>query len=513
MIIETLNTLVKNAALSAPQKEAIRDQNRSISFAELDNYSNSLANHLIEKGVKKGARVGVFTQRSIEQIIAISAIAKAGGIFVILYPSLLEDQFWHIANDCQIKTVLCANEQSLPTSVLNTIESIEVSLDTLEKTEQSPISEKILGHHISNIIYTSGSTGRPKGVVIPHRNLYRGAEIVANYLNIESEDRLISVLPFNFDYGLNQLMVTLYCHSTIILHDYFMPKDLVNVLRDERITVFAGLRPIFLSLFRGRFALSPEEIDLPDLRLITNTGGKIPLAILELMQKAFHQSDIFLMYGLTEAFRSTFLPPKEIKNHPESIGKAIPGVEILIVDENDNEVGPNKVGELVHCGELISYGYWNAPEATANVFRSHPKFKHQHINQRVVYSGDRVMRDKDGFIQFISRGDELIKSQGHRISPTELEELISSKLSEISQAFVFGYETDDERDTLIIAVVEADPKKVQSKQLLSRLRKDLPAHMRPSTLFVKDSFEKTASGKVNRTAIKAWATDLFVKSN
>jgi acyl-CoA synthetase (AMP-forming)/AMP-acid ligase II len=337
-------------------------------------------------------------------------------------------------------------------------------------------------------------------VVVPHRTLVEGAEIVSSYLHIDQTDKLISVLPFNFDYGLNQLTASILHGATLLLHHFFLPKDLLKVLQDEEITGFAGMTPIWLKLFNEKY---PAQSDyyFPHLRYITNTGGKVPGSILQRMRDFFPHTRIFLMYGLTEAFRSTYLPPEQLDRRPDSIGKAIPNVEILVINSRGEECGPGEPGELVHRGALVTKGYWNDVEKTNKVFRKNPLLKSQgHLNEVVVYSGDLVKKDDEGFLYFISRGDEMIKTSGYRVSPTEVEEVLI-EIPGVKNSVVFGRELES-TEQVIVAVIEADDHEIDERNVVLECMKRLPGHMVPGEVHFETQFKTTANGKIDRSHLK-----------
>jgi acyl-CoA ligase (AMP-forming) (exosortase A-associated) len=539
---QTLAQLLDSSATRTPDALALVCGSQRFSYRELADEIALVAGWLVEAGVSPEERIGVLCERGVEQVLALGAVAHAGGAFVLLSPQLKPHQLAHLIDDAEVARVLLSPKQrgllaelqvgrerplsalvldaptawvSAPTTTPTNSFGVgpAPALWSEQRVGASPHAPRraTLGDDLGALIYTSGSTGLPKGVALPQRNLVEGAEIVSGYLGVQGADRLLGVLPLNFDYGLNQLTSAWLHGAALVLHDFFMPRDLIALLAREQITVFAGLRPIWLAMFRGRFALRPRRPEgqeagdipeLPALRILTNTGGRMPQTILEDLRRAFPATEIFLMYGLTEAFRSTFLPPAELERRPTSIGKAIPGVEIMVVDEQGDEVPPGVEGELVHRGALVSRGYWKRPEATAQVFRPNPRYADQpQLGERVVYSGDRVTRDADGFLYFVGRGDALIKNAGHRISPQEIEEAVLEACPAASQAVAFGVEHDDERDTVIVCVLEGDPATIDGRSLRRELRKRLPGHMQPAEIFVETALPRTASGKIDRASV------------
>ena len=308
------------------------------------------------------------------------------------------------------------------------------------------------GEDIASIIYTSGSTGLPKGIVITHRNLIEGARIVSHYLGITATERILGLLPFNFDYGLNQLISTLYKGCTIVLFKFFMPNSMLNILIDEKITGLPAIPTIWSAVFNPQSCKIDPDRQYPDLRYISNTGGKLPVPMVKKIRQLFPATKLFLMYGLTEAFRSTYLDPDEVDRRPDSIGKAIPNVRVEVINKNGKICEAGEVGELVHSGACVTKGYWNNPEMTARVFRPNPMLpKENQFLDRVVYSGDFVKKDREGFLYYIGRKDSMIKKEGYRISPTEVEELLMGH-PDVFEAVICGVEGKTAKNEMVALV-------------------------------------------------------------
>src|SRR5918992_1533252 len=312
--------------------------------------------------------------------------------------------------------------------------------------EDRKVSESDLG----TILYTSGSTGMPKGVATSQRNVVVGAQIVSTYLENTSDDRILSALPLNFDAGMSQFTTALRVGATLVLQRSRLPGDLLRGLRQHEVTGLTGVPPLWALLLRS--AKSIEEEPLENLRYIANTGGRIPQANLDELRRLLEPSGIkiYLMYGLTEAFRSTYLPPEEIERGSTCIGKAIPNTEVLVINKEGRECAPDEPGELVHRGPTVAMGYWGNEEATRTAYRPNPLASPELLDvERVVYSGDTVRRDKEGYLYFIGRDDAMIKSQGYRLSPEEVENLlIGSGL--VHEACAFGVE-DPEVGQIVMA--------------------------------------------------------------
>jgi acyl-CoA ligase (AMP-forming) (exosortase A-associated) len=506
-----ISHLLENSASLCPDKIAIKHKARTITFGQLYQESLKMKGLLLGSGIKKGERVGILLDKSIEQLVSMFGISMAGAVFVFINSILKQKQIDHIINDCQVKFLITTsshhkkNDLSLSVNILYMDEGTnEAGFPCWQKVKHHLQADQTSVYQIADdiacLIYTSGSTGLPKGVVVPHRTLVEGAEIVSTYLNITENDSLISVLPFNFDYGLNQATTSILKGATLVMHQFLLPKDLLKVLEEEKITGFAGMTPIWAKLFNDKYAIK-LDYDFPHLRYITNTGGKVPRSIVAKMRTFFPNTKIFLMYGLTEAFRSTYLPPEEVDRRPDSIGKGIPNVEIIVLNERGEECVPGEPGELIHRGALITKGYWNDPGKTREVFRKNPLLKDQdHLNEIVVYSGDLVKKDEQGFVYFISRKDEMIKTSGYRVSPTEVEEALV-EIPGVSNAVVFGKEVES-GEQIVVAVIETNSLGTDKKIILQECKGRLPQYMVPHEIHCEKAFKKTANGKIDRSLIK-----------
>jgi acyl-CoA ligase (AMP-forming) (exosortase A-associated) len=350
------------------------------------------------------------------------------------------------------------------------------------------------GHNpddLAAILYTSGSTGRPKGVMLSHANMWLGAISVAHYLEVTPDDRTLCVLPLSFDYGQNQLLSTWAGGGTAIPLDYLTPRDVIKAVERFEITSLAGVPPLWIQLAEAEW---PGET-AARLTRVTNSGGALSPSLIEKISTTFPNARIFPMYGLTEAFRSTYLDPSLVKDHPHSMGKAIPFAEIMVVKADGALAGDDEPGELVHCGPLVAKGYWQDDERTALRFKPAPAASH--YGGTAVWSGDTVRRDAHGLHYFVGRDDEIIKVSGNRISPTEIEEaaLASGKAAE---AMAFGL-SDERLGQAITLVVRGK----ETADLAAHLKMTLPAFMLPKHIIWKDALPRNANGKLDRAAIAA----------
>jgi acyl-CoA synthetase (AMP-forming)/AMP-acid ligase II len=321
---------------------------------------------------------------------------------------------------------------------------------------------------------------------------------VAGYLGIQPSDRLISVLPFSFDYGLSQLLMAVRTRATLVLQRSHLPADVCRTLAAERVTVFAAVPPLWIQLVGPQ---SPfPSLAFPDLRLITNSGGVFPVETIRRYRELTPHTDVCLMYGLSEAFRSTYLPCHLVDEHPRSMGRAIPETEVLVLGDDGRLAGVDEPGELVHRGPTVALGYWRDPEATARVFRPDPF--DERAPRPVVYSGDLVRRDARGLLTFVGRRDAMIKSQGYRISPDEAEEaLLESGL--LREVVVRGEPDAVAGEAVVAYCVPRDPAGFDPEALLAHCRREMPSYMVPHALRVRDALPRTASGKLDRQALRA----------
>jgi acyl-CoA ligase (AMP-forming) (exosortase A-associated) len=513
--------MLQRSALRLPNKEALVHGGERLSYAEVARRVGGLAAGLQRAGVARGDRVGIYAEPSVPQVLSIFGVSQAGGVFVPINPLLFSEQVAHIASDCGMKGLITsASKLKELAASLGSLGSLEFLIvvdggnaeipDTplptyhfaalCELTTPTRPTNACIEKDLAAILYTSGSTGKPKGVMLSHAQIMAGSSIVATYLEITETDRILAILPFSFDAGMNQLMTAFQHGGTLILMTFVFAREIVQMLAREHVTGLAGVPTLWSLLAQPSSSL--HKTPLPDLRYITNTGGAMPQAVLGALRRALPGTRIFLMYGLTEAFRSTYLPPEELDRRPTSMGKAIPDTEILVVNEDGQPCKPGEVGELVHRGPTVSMGYWGHPELTARVLRAHPFLPPElGSDEKVCYSGDLVTLDEDGFLYFIGRRDALIKCSGFRISPTEVEEVLfqSGRLREVG---VIGVPDPVLGQSIKALVVTADGQSVTPEELMEFCATRLPHYMVPRDIEVVDTLPKTTSGKVDYPALR-----------
>ncbi len=508
--VTTLIDLLTVQAETNPDEIALRCAGESLRFSELRDEVDRVAAWLEAEGVRRGDRVGVHLFKSFEEVIAMFAAWRIGAVMVNINHQWTLQQLGYVVEDAGIEVLLV---DSRPAGKLAT-EGLPGSLRRLLVKGKTPDHQAMLGWEglgrsapaadcpsidadLAAILYTSGSTGSPKGVMLSHRNLLAGARSVCSYLGLRADDRLLSLLPFSFDYGLNQLLDMFLLGGTTVLQAVAMPSVVVSTLVEEEITGFAAVPPVWIQTVRY---LEEVKTELPALRLITNSGGKVPGPILDSMPDVFPGVDIFLMYGLTEAFRSTYLPPALFESKRGSMGRDIPNVETFVVHD-DAVCGPGEQGELVHRGALVSMGYWGRPDATAEKIRACPALQDRIGDEKVVYSGDIVRIDDDGYYWFVSRADTMIKSSGFRLSPNEVEEILY-RSDLVMEAVAFGVEDELLGQAVHVAITPAEPETFQEKELQTHCRQQMPHYMQPKQIHLwEGSMPRTASGKIDTPSV------------
>jgi acyl-CoA ligase (AMP-forming) (exosortase A-associated) len=364
----------------------------------------------------------------------------------------------------------------------------------------------VIDTDMAAILYTSGSTGKPKGVVLSHRNMVAGAKSVAQYLENRPEDRILAALPLSFDAGFSQLTTAFQAGASVALINYLLPRDVLAAAERYGITGLTAVPPLWIQLAQLAWPAAVRR----SLRYIANTGGRMPKATLDALRKALPQTRPYLMYGLTESFRSTYLPPEEVERRPDSIGKAIPNAEVLVVRADGTICDANEPGELVHRGALVSLGYWNDPEKTAERFKPAPgQPKGLVMPEIAVWSGDTVRRDEEGFLYFIGRRDEMIKTSGYRVSPTEVEEVIYST-GLVKEAAALGVPHPVLGQAIVIVATPQRSGELDTEALLAQCRARLPGFMVPARIIQSnESLPRNPNGKIDRKLLAQNFDTLF----
>lgn len=479
---------------------ALTSHDQVLDYAALDQIVGRYAALLLADGFKNGDRVASWLPKTLSACVLPLAAARAGLIYVPINPLLKRAQVSHILNDSGATLLVTAQARAellelddIPAdcSVLIEAELFSRSLDhePLPLSDQNP-------DDLAAILYTSGSTGKPKGVMLSHANLWLGAVSVAHYLKISRSDNVLCLLPLSFDYGQNQLLSTWAAGASAFPLDYLVPKDVIRAVKRHDITTIAGVPPLWNQLVEKEWP--PETAE--KVRRLTNSGGALSPQLINALRAQFPHADIYPMYGLTEAFRSTWLDPALVERHPTSMGTAIPFAEVLVVKNDGTVAGVNEPGELVHTGPLVAKGYWRDPVRTEERFKAAPA--RSAYGGMAVWSGDTVYRDENGLHFFVGREDEMIKVSGNRISPTEIESAALAS-NVVREAVAFGV-PDDRLGQSITLVVSGNDR--DDAKLTAYLKSELPGFMLPTRVIWNENLPHNANGKLDRSRVKSEAT-------
>ena len=514
MSINCIRTLIEDSALTHADKTALVFNQESITYEDLFTKVNQVAYYLQELDLPRDSRVGVYSNKGIEQVIAILAILSTEYILVPLTKLLKPEQVQYIINDCDIKCIITDKLKLESIEEINfdghivsyeTATKEVASFEEIYKYYNKPYTCDISGHSNAVITYSFGVSGTPKGIVISHRNLINSARVVSQYLKLQEDDVISGLLIFNLDYGLNQIFSSLYKRATLALHRFILPEDFLNHLIDDKVTVIP-LMPINITqIFDEDMQHLPSAELFSHVRCITSSGGKVNAKMISDCKGLFSNAEFYSMHGLTEAFRSTYLDPSQVEIRPDSIGKAIPDVELYVINEEGKECKPREVGELIHRGGYIYKGFWNAPEQSAERFKSIQILKDvmnlegQLVDEVVVASGDYVYKDEEGYLYFVSRHDNMIKTRGFRVSPFEIESVIAKNLPQIDNCAVFSI--DNEQIEEEIVMVYTSKSEIAPKEILFELKRHLASYMIPSRVIYKKSLPLIQSDK-NRVNIE-----------
>lgn len=518
-----LHELITTAAARTPQARAVTFGGASMTYSELDDEVRRVAAAFVELGLVRGGRVGIYVEKRFEMVVACMAAAAAGGVFVPINPLLKPRQVAFVLRDCAA-AIFVTSPDRLATlaSILGecpALARVIVTGPDGAQAERSPVAvhawdvldggpsraHRVIDTDMTAILYTSGSTGNPKGVVLSHRNMVAGAKSVAGYLDNRPDDTLLAALPLSFDAGFSQLTTAFHAGARVVLLNYLLPRDVLKALEQEQVTGLTAVPPLYIQLAGLQW---PPAIDR-HLRYFANTGGRMPRETLMQLRQRVPRALPFLMYGLTEAFRSTYLPPEEVDRRPDSIGKAIPNAEILVLREDGSPCDADETGELVHRGALVGLGYWNDAEKTAERYRPLPvgvggREAGLQLPEVAVFSGDTVRRDSEGFLYFIGRRDEMIKTSGYRVSPTEVEEVLYTT-GLVGECIAFGVEHPSLGQSIrVIATPTADRSGLDVDALLTQCRAQMSAYMVPAGIdVVAGPLPRNPNGKIDRKRLAA----------
>lgn len=509
MLRHTLvNNFLEHSAGRFPDKVALIHQGKGLTYAEIDALASSLAAVFMESGVRRGDRVAIFMDNSSEAVVTIFAALKAGAAFMVINPTTKAEKLEYIMNNSRAKvmatqgsrtdivsglgcphlqTVVMAGAHNGGTPFIRYEDAISAGLGRAA-------GPACIDLDLASIIYTSGSTGHPKGVMLSHLNMVSAAHSITTYLENDENDRIITVLPLSFDYGLYQVLMGFKIGGTVILEKSFTyPYQVVETMVREKATGFPGVPTIFALLLRLK---DMEKRDFRSLRYITNTAAALPLSHIRRLRELFPHAKLYSMYGLTECKRVSYLPPGEIERRPDSVGKGMPNEEVYLVNEKGEKAGPDEIGELVIRGSHVMIGYWGMPEETTRCLRpgAYP-------GERALFTGDLFRMDEEGYLYFVARKDDIIKCKGEKVSPREIENALYS-LDGVLEAAVIGVPDEILGRAVKAYVVLESNARLSERDILRYCSQRLETFMVPKYVEIRDCLPKTTNGKISKTELK-----------
>ncbi len=513
--VPLLHDYLIHSAASLPDKVALVCMKQRLSYAELDARSNALAHSLVAAGVQRGDRVVIFGDNTVETVVAFWAVLKSNAVVCIVNPLTKSDKLSYLFEDCR-PTALITEQHihgvfAAPARACRHLRRVIVSgaiddakLSDLPHAQRwddalatgsrlAPPARKCIDIDLAAIIYTSGSTGDPKGVMLTHRNMLTASTSISSYLEIHQDEVILGVLPLAFDYGLYQMIMAFHMGARLVLERSFaFPAQILNLMVEEGVTGFPGVPTIFAILAELK---SLKDFDFSRIRYVTNTAANLPIKHILVLKDLFPTSRIYSMYGLTECKRCTYLPPKDIDRKPSSVGIAIPNTEMWIIDEDGNKVSPNTVGQLVIRGATVMKGYWEKPEATAK------KLKPGMIpGEQVLHTGDFCKMDDEGYLYFVGRMDDVIKSRGEKVAPKEVENVLMN-IPGVREAAVVGVADDVLGQAVKAFIVLEEGVTLTEKQIQKECQSRLENFMVPKHVAFVPGLPKTNTGKIKKTGL------------
>jgi len=496
----TLNAalLLWGSAAHRGERPAVVERGSTASYTVLRERAAAIGAALRAARIEPDDRVAILLERGQDAAAAFFGTLAAGAIAVVvnetLRPRQIEHMLAHSGTRCLITTgdLLARQPRRLAA------DGVVLDASAIRESGEPFAPAHRLGDDVAQIVYTSGSTGLPKGVAVSHANLWAVTSAVVSYLGLTEGDRIASLLPFSFVYGVGQLLCAVGAGAALVVERSPLPQQMIETIHTEGVTVLAAVPPLWTRLLRVPAFV---ETPLPRLRVMTNAGGHLPAERVRALRQAQPGAQLYLMYGLTEALRCTYLPPEELERRPDSMGRAIPGGEVYVLLDDGTPAPPGAIGELVYRGPTVTLGYWNDPELTARVFRPNPlRPPGAPDAERVVFSGDLVRRDDDGFLYFVGRRDRIIKTMGYRVGPDEILSVLHAS-GEVVDAVVMG-EPDETRGERIVAYVVLG-EQGSLERLQTYCGRELPRYLQPARIEVRDALPLLASGKHDVEAMRA----------
>ncbi|TPI48378.1 AMP-binding protein [Mesorhizobium sp. B2-9-1] len=511
--IPLLHDYLRHSADRLGDKVALVCGGQRVTYAEIETRANSVAQHLADAGVTRGDRVMIFADNTVETVVSFWAVLKANAVVCIVNPLTKSDKLHYLLNDCLPAALITDNHltsvfgepaRNCPSLrrmiVSGPVDDAElmqlpnaVRWDVAIAGNRAAPARRCIDIDLAAIIYTSGSTGEPKGVMLTHTNMMAACTSIASYLELGEDEVILNVLPLAFDYGLYQMIMAFRTGARLVLERSFaFAAQILGLVKQERVTGFPGVPTIFAALSELK---SLKDQDFSSIRYVTNTAAALPLKHILMLQDLFPSARIYSMYGLTECKRCTYLPPEDLERKPSSVGIAIPNTEMWIVDDDDKRVGPDVVGQLVIRGATVMKGYWGKPEATARKLKPGPL-----PGEQVLYTGDYCRIDAEGYLYFVGRGDEIIKSRGEKVAPKEVENALVG-IPGVREAAVIGVPDELLGQAVKAFVVMEQGRSIDEKQLQKECQRRLENFMVPKSIVIVSSLPMTDTGKLKKTAL------------
>lgn len=508
-----VSDFLAHSALAHPHKVGLVCDGQRLTYREIEDHCNQIAHGLVDLGVRPGERVAVWLPNSIEAVLAIFGILKAGAVFTVINSSTKLDKLTYVLNNCSASGLFApVKNQSEVIQLLETVPSLKFAtlcnklknaevltndrvkpFAFYEEYSVTPPPQTAIDIDLACLIYTSGSTGDPKGVMSTHANMVFAASSIIQYLENKPDDIVINVLPLSFDYGLYQLLMVFKFGGTLVLERSFaFPAAILKRIAQEKVTGLPGVPTVFALMLQ----MDLTKFDLSSLRYLTNTAAALPVEHIQRLRDAFPWTRLYSMYGLTECKRTLYLPPEQLDHRPGSVGIAIPGTEVWIEDEDGTRLGPGQVGELVVRGSHVMQGYWNAPEQTSQRYRPG-----RYPAERYLYTGDLFKMDAEGYLYFVARKDDIIKSRGEKVAPKEVEGVIY-QLEGVVEVAVIGTPDPLLGEAIKAFVVTHQDVEIGEQDVLRHCRQHLEDFMVPKQIEFMSSLPKTSSGKIKKTGLR-----------
>jgi amino acid adenylation domain-containing protein len=491
-----VDELLEEGARRTPDHIAVVCAGQRRSYRQLDHQANRLAHSLIAAGIKAGDRVVICRENSIDAVVAIFAVLKAGGVFAVINPQSRAEHLSAVLADSGAAALISKSRPS--------VRLADIRLFTTFDAPARPSAPPAKHHSdadLAALIYTSGSTGDSKGVMLTHGNLLAAADSICEYLEITAADVILSVLPLAFTYGLGQVTTAFRAGATVVLErSSAYPRALVETLIRERVTGFPLVPTIATLILQQDLTKQP----FPHLRYITNAAAALSNMKIRQLRRAFPDTRLYSMYGQTECQRAAYLPPDQIDTRPASVGVAIPGTRVWLVDAEGNRVAPGSIGELVVSGPHVMKGYWNQPEQTARVLRRDPQ-----SGEHVLHTGDLFRMDRDGFLYFVDRLDDIIKTRGEKVAPRQVEEVIA-RLPGVAEVSVYGVPDEVLGEAVAASVAVLPGARLTAMRIQRYCLEQLESFMVPRIVDIRNALPTTTNGKVNRRELRTAASQASV---